>query len=552
MTNIRLLVFLLLLHVLYTAPARGKKLKKNVQHYPGKDKDLPRSVVVAKTGRLMKMPKIQLVIRPGKKLGDCKKACQKEVLLKCNFYRLMERRKSCLLLTSKVVKDTGKAPHKKEKKTDKELQKLRKNQKDHDKELNEITKTLQRIGEGKYGNMKKIRADAKKMSDRIKKILKGEGRMGKVIIELTSKLNKVTTDVAAVKMANDELTRELSSSDSKSPIVDRKLARLVSDVAELKTRTEMNPTVFKITKNQRILAEALESIDRELTVFQSKLRHIDERTDEMRGRQRKEELHRKTINDALQVLTKAVKNLRVNIKKIINPESTYNIEKTNAMKAVRSQLGIMSKSNKRVVHDMTQTRTELNNLVKDLVGIQMAHQKSVLNIEAIAQENLHTKQNYEILKADQDQMMRKIQTLASVYRSLLTTLHNLEIREINVMHRIGHYEESIKKLNANFLGAMKGTGKGFKKGQQTSKDLGNLSQLLKSQKFIYKQVLKLRKELDKMKKKAGPRKKSKKGRKRGRRKKKKRKKKGMLNINKKMKGIRDLNKLVAKYVKKGK
>ncbi|XP_046341873.2 nuclear matrix constituent protein 1b-like [Haliotis rufescens] len=550
MTNIRLLVFLLLLHGLHTAPAREKKLKKNAQHYPGRDKDLPKSVVSAKTGRLIKHDKMQLVIRPGKRLGDCKKACQHENLIKCNFYRLMETRRSCLLMTSRGVKGKSDDPKKGQK--DKQLKKLMKNQQDHTKELNEITKILQRIGEGRYGNMKKIQEDARKMSERIKKILKGEGKMGTVILELSTKLNKVSTDVASVKMANEELTRQLSSSDSKSPIVDRKLAHLVRDVAELKTRTEMNPTVFKITKNQRILAEALESIDRELTVFQSKLSHIDERTDEMRGRQTREELHRKTINDALQVLTKAVKSLRGNIKKIINPESTYNIEKTNAMKAIRSQLSIMTKANKRVVYDMTQTRTELNSLVKDLVGIQLAHQKSVLNIEALGQDNLHAKQNYRMLKTDQDQMMTKIQTLASVYRSLLTTLHNLEIKEINVMHKLEHYGESVSKLNANFLGVVKGTGKSYVKGKKTSKDLEDLSRLLKSQRYIYKQVLELRKELKKIKKKAGIRSKSKKGSKRRKKKKRKKKGKGMLNISKKMKGIRELTKLVAKYKNKGK
>ncbi|XP_046582500.1 nuclear matrix constituent protein 1b-like [Haliotis rubra] len=404
--------------------------------------------------------------------------------------------------------------------------------------------------------MKKIQKNEKKMEERFRDLLKGEGKMGNVIMELASKLNKVSTDVASIKMANDELKRQLSDSGGSSPAIERKLAGLIRDVAELKTRTEMNPTVFKITKNQRILAEALESIDRELTVFQSKLRHIDERTDELRGRQTREELHRKTINDALQILTKAVKNMRTNIKKIINPQSSYNIERTNAMKEVQSELEMMSKANKKLVYDMSQTRTELSSLLKDLVGIQQAHQQSIASIETLAQANLNTKQNYKVLKSDQDQMMTKIQTLASVYRSVLTALHNLEIKEINVMHKLERYEEAVSRLNANFLGATKGNGKGSKKGKQTSKDLTNLASLLRSQKYIYSQVMKLRKDLKKVKKQSRRRSKSKaksRSRKERRRKKKRKKKgRGMLRLDRKMKGIRDLDRRVKEFNGKAK
>ncbi len=84
----------------------------------------------------------------------------------------------------------------------------------------------------------------------------------------------------------------------------------------------MNPTVFKITKNQRVLAEALESIDRELTVFDRKLSHIDDVSDDVAGRVLKEELHRKAINNALQTLTNAVRSVRREIFKLTNPEVT--------------------------------------------------------------------------------------------------------------------------------------------------------------------------------------------------------------------------------------
>ncbi len=56
-------------------------------------------------------------------------------------------------------------------------------------------------------------------------------------------------------------------------------------------------------------------------------------------------------------------------------------------------------------------------------------------------------------------MMSKIQTLATVYQSVLTALHNLEIKQIHVMHKLVHYDESLQKLNADFLGETKLSGK---------------------------------------------------------------------------------------------
>ncbi|XP_046582425.1 uncharacterized protein LOC124289802 [Haliotis rubra] len=109
MTNISLLVFLLLLQGLHAATVKEKKTGKDVHHFPGSDKDLPKSVLSSKTGKLIKSTGVLLVVRAGQKLGDCKAACRDEFLINCKFYRYMEERKSCLLMTSKGLNGTPKA-----------------------------------------------------------------------------------------------------------------------------------------------------------------------------------------------------------------------------------------------------------------------------------------------------------------------------------------------------------------------------------------------------------------------------------------------------------
>ena len=85
-------------------------------------------------------------------------------------------------------------------------------------------------------------------------------------------------------------------------------------------KLQVNPTVLKLTKNQRVLAEALEAVDREIAINERRLAHIDESTDDWGGRLMAEEEHRKALSDAMQTLSKAVKDVRNDVTLIQNPQ----------------------------------------------------------------------------------------------------------------------------------------------------------------------------------------------------------------------------------------
>ena len=76
---------------------------------------------------------------------------------------------------------------------------------------------------------------------------------------------------------------------------------------------------MKIVKNQRILGEALQSVDREIAVFSKRQLELEENSDDWGSRLVAQEEHRKTMSDVLEALSQALKDVRKDVANLQNP-----------------------------------------------------------------------------------------------------------------------------------------------------------------------------------------------------------------------------------------
>ncbi|XP_041355087.1 FK506-binding protein 5-like isoform X1 [Gigantopelta aegis] len=291
------------------------------------------------------------------------------------------------------------------------------------------------------------------LTEQVKNMAGYEQQIASAMANVNKKVTHMDDDLDVIKQVNEKVSRQLSGEEAANPEFNRQIIALRRQMIDLMSRVEMNPTVLKMTKNQRVLAEALEAVDREIAINERRLAHIDESTGDWAGRLMAEEEHRKALSDAIQTLSKAVKDVRNDVIRLQNPQSAENIEKTKQIRQMRSDINILEKSNAELKQDVARARADMTRLIRDLMNVQVSTHDSKTSIMALVEANKNLAMEYHQQKTDQNQMITQIQTLATVYRSVLAALHSLELKQIQVMHNLGRNENEIRRVSTEVLAA---------------------------------------------------------------------------------------------------
>ncbi|XP_041355074.1 uncharacterized protein LOC121372686 isoform X3 [Gigantopelta aegis] len=319
--------------------------------------------------------------------------------------------------------------------------------------LSDKVKNMNKVNHRLVDKINVMDSKQQTLGERVKNMAGYEQQIAGAVANVDKKVTNIDGDLNAIKLANEKVSRQLSGEEAANPEFNRQIIALRRQMIDLMSRVEINPTVLKMTKNQRVLAEALEAVDREIAINERRLAHIDESTGDWAGRLMAEEEHRKALSDAIQTLSKAVKNVRNDVTRLQNPQSAENIKKTKEIRQMRSDIDILEKSNAELKESLAHARADNTRLIRDLMNVQISTHDSKTSIFALVEANKNLALEYHQMKTDQNQMITQIQTLATVYRSVLAAVHSLELKQIQVMHQLGRDENEIRRVSTEILAA---------------------------------------------------------------------------------------------------
>ncbi|XP_041355090.1 uncharacterized protein LOC121372694 isoform X2 [Gigantopelta aegis] len=293
------------------------------------------------------------------------------------------------------------------------------------------------------------------LGNKVKNLAEYQKEIAGAVASVADKVSGIDKNVQSAKESSEKMSKMLTGEEFANPAFEREITTMRRQLMDLKSKIEINPTLIKMRKNQQVLGQALEAIDREITINERRLSHITDTNNEWGGRLMEEEENRKVLNDAIQALAKTLKDVRNDVTRLQNPQSADNAETTSQLRTMRSDLDMLKKSHVKLKQDLTYSRTDLSRLVKDLMSAQVSSQETKSSVVALVEANKRLKMDYHDQEADMRQMLMKIQVMATVYKNVLNSLHNLEKKQIKVMHHLGKFENQMHRLSADVLNSRK-------------------------------------------------------------------------------------------------
>ncbi|XP_041355086.1 cytadherence high molecular weight protein 2-like isoform X2 [Gigantopelta aegis] len=501
--------------------------------FSGKRDDIPIRILRSRSGLLVLHGNASLIWRKGVTRETCYRLCEIEQLLDCNYYFFDTLDQRCILMDKNLL---GIYLHteKEEDQTDQtdlikplnndvdtikkevenlqtkletelkfdsshitrmyDLQNKESNIESTLKVLSDRVRDLDVINPQIVGKINTVDNKVESISGEVETMGNYEHQMANALTNVDRKVVNLDSELTSIRLANDHLSRQLSNDQMANPEYERDITDLKRKLVDLMSRVEANPTVMKVMKNQRILAEALQSVEREIAVFSKRQFQLEENANDWNSRLIAQEEHRRTMSDVLDTISQALKDVRKDVANLLNPLSVENMQRTKQIKEMRSDVEVLDKSNSELEQDVFHLRTDLTKLVKDLVNVQLSSYDSKSSIMALVEANKNIKLDFTREKASQNQMITQIRTLSTVYRSVLAALHSLELKQIQVMHHVSQYENEMRRISSD-IGNRENLDKDSVLKAQIKQDMPLILDMRKFQIRLFKQVYELKREL---------------------------------------------------------
>ncbi|XP_055957480.1 interaptin [Patella vulgata] len=263
-------------------------------------------------------------------------------------------------------------------------------------------------------------------------------------------IDRLEVYIGALKKEDDENKNEVEALRGKNEQINEWMKKLKRKVDATHAELRNSPIVVKILHNQKVLAETLDNMEGKVTTFDNKQIKSDETYDELRGRVIGDEADRRSLENSLISMKKTLKGLQDDFKRMQNPQSSANMERLRTLTNLKNEVSLLKRSNEEVYKNLKLTRSDLMDLVKDVVNTKLDGQTNRAGVTAVAMAHRHTQQVFDEMSKEQNNVLNKISVIEDVYRRILEVIHNLEVHQVKLKQEVSHFDESIHKMTRSF------------------------------------------------------------------------------------------------------
>ncbi|ESP03020.1 hypothetical protein LOTGIDRAFT_230461, partial [Lottia gigantea] len=280
----------------------------------------------------------------------------------------------------------------------------------------------------------------------IEALRQAENDMYGNVVQINRKTTNLNSNINHMKNADTEIKKEIEYLRRNGRDKDMQLEKLRRDMMTSKSESDsIRPAVKSLEKNQKTLTRALETIAHKVDNMEDYVNNFQKSLDNYGEKLTSRFDDDKELKDRVRNLADVLKDTKENVDKLINPQSSLNMERSQGLLKMKSDINVLSTSIKTLQEDSKSSKLDMTNIVRDLANVQLSSQdmKNQLGIVARASKQLQAEM-ITIQQAEKEKP--SVVEVAQMHKRVLVALKATESKEARLLEKIQQYQQAVADI----------------------------------------------------------------------------------------------------------
>ncbi|XP_050404901.1 protein Spindly [Patella vulgata] len=307
--------------------------------------------------------------------------------------------------------------------------------------------------------LRNIKDTQRTFSTEIEALRKAENDMYGNVVQINRKTTNLGSELGNIKNMDSDIKNELLEMGRNSHKTDMQIEKLRKDIITRKEEElSLKPEVAGVEKNQKTLAKALQAIAHKVEKLGEYLSGFEKTVDTFSQKMTTKIEDEKELAEAVKSITTAMKEMRIDVNKLLNPQSSLNMERSQGLLKMKSDVSLLSSALHQLQQDNKGEKMDMTNLVRDLANVQLSSQdmKNQLGIVARASKQLQAMTN-SIQEAERQKP--SVVEVAQMHKRVLVALKAMENKEAHLLDKVEQYQQAVNQIATRVRDAQEGNSK---------------------------------------------------------------------------------------------